>query len=112
MATISIIYWRDIPAQIIARAGRTTARRELTLRFTEAIDRAAMRSGARDSSAYLDEWRHGEPAPCGEDLEAEAGQCAAAIEAAYDEARLDKLALAGGWATDKAMSGPEPGDGP
>ena len=27
MATLTIVYWRDIPAQVIAKAGRTTAKR-------------------------------------------------------------------------------------
>jgi hypothetical protein len=96
MATLTILYWRDIPAQIIARAGRTAAKRELPLRFTEAIDMAAMRAGAKDSDAYLAEWRRGEPAPCGDDLEAEAAHAAAQLEAAFDDGRLKLLALNGG----------------
>ena len=37
-ANLIIVYWRDIPAQVIVKKGRTSAKRELTLRFTEAID--------------------------------------------------------------------------
>ena len=55
MASLTILYWRDIPAQVIARAGRAGAKAELSRRFTEAIDAAAMRAGLTDSDAYLAE---------------------------------------------------------
>ncbi len=96
MAKIVTVHWRDIPAQVIAKQGRRSAKRVLSGRFQEAIDRAAMRSGAHGSDAYLAEWRRGEPAPCGDDLEAEATAAAAAIEAAYDDDRLAALVRADG----------------
>ena len=95
-AQLTVVYWRDIPAQVIVRAGRRTARRELAQRFQEAIDRAAMRSGARDSDAYLAEWRRGKPAACGDDIEAEADAAAARLEGEYDEERIAILVAAGG----------------
>ena len=30
MASLTILYWRDIPSQVIAKAGRAMAKRELT----------------------------------------------------------------------------------
>ena len=58
MAKLICIYWRDIPAQVIGRAGRRTRiKRELGARFARAIDRAAMRAGRGSSDAYLDDWR-------------------------------------------------------
>jgi hypothetical protein len=96
MPTLTILYWRDIPAQVLAQAGRKSARRELPARFAEAIDMAAMRSGAKDSQSYLDAWRRGEPAECGADLEAEATAAAAALDAAYDADHLRALVAAGG----------------
>lgn len=96
MAKLTIVYWRDIPAQVIAKEKRTTAKRVLPERFEKAIDRAAMRSGARDSDAYLAEWRRGAPTPCGDDLEAEAAAAAARLEAEFDDDRLAKLVAAGG----------------
>jgi hypothetical protein len=96
MAQLFIVYWRDIPAQVIARAGRQSAKRELTARFQEAIDRAAMRSGAHGTDAYLAEWRRSDPSPCGDDLEAEAAAAAERLEAEYDEAKLKALVMAGG----------------
>jgi hypothetical protein len=96
MATLTILYWRDIPAQVIAKAGRASAKRELPLRFTEAIDMAAMRSGAAGTDAYLGEWRRGEPATCGDDLDAEAAAAAERLDREYDRARLAQLAGNGG----------------
>ena len=90
MPAVTIVYWRDIPAQLIAGRGRTAEKLELSPRFLQAIDRAAMRGGAKDSDSYLAAWRRipGEA----EDLSA----LAARIEAEYDPVRLDALALAGG----------------
>jgi hypothetical protein len=98
MASLTTLYWRDIPAQVIAKAGRTSAKRELPLRFTEAIDMAAMRSGAAGTDDYLAAWRRGEPQPCGDDLEAEASAAAARLESEYDQDRLKTLIANKGFA--------------
>ncbi|MFH1796605.1 MAG: virulence factor [Pseudomonadota bacterium] len=96
MADLIVVYWRDIPAQVIVKKGRQTAKRELSLRFTEAIDMAAMRSGAGDTDAYLAEWRKAAPLPVGDDLESEADKAMAEIEAGFDRDRLVALAKNGG----------------
>jgi hypothetical protein len=92
MAVLTILYWRDIPSQVIAKAGRKTAKRELAERFIRAIDAAAMRSGASETDAYLADWRRADAGPCGDDLEAEAQAAAERLEAEYDNARLAQLA--------------------
>ncbi|MCB1384821.1 MAG: virulence factor [Nitratireductor sp.] len=97
MAQLQIVYWRDIPAQVIVRAGRkSVAKRELPLRFTEAIDMCAMRTGAAETDDYLAEWRRADPVEVGDDIEAEAASAAARLEAEYDKARLVALVKAGG----------------
>jgi hypothetical protein len=96
MASLTIVYWRDIPAQVIAKAGRASAKRELSVRFTEAIDMAAMKSGASGTDAYLAEWRRGEPQPCADDLEAAVAEAAEGLEREYDRPRLVALANNGG----------------
>jgi hypothetical protein len=96
MAQVTIVYWRDIPAQVIVKAGRQAAKRQLDERFEKAIDRAAMRAKLRDTDSYLGEWRRGTPIDCGEDLEAEAAAWAAKLEAEYDEDRLKTLVASGG----------------
>jgi len=94
-AKLITVYWRDIPAQVIARKGRESAKVMLSARFQEAIDRAAMRAGRGGSDAYLEEWRR-ESAPCGDDLQAEAETAAAGLEEQYSDEDLQALAKARG----------------
>ena len=96
MAQLTVVYWRDSPAQVIVKQGRRTAKRQLAERFEKAIDRAAMKSKLRDTDSYLAEWRRADPVDCGDDLEAEAAAAAARIEAEYPDSRLDALVAAGG----------------
>src|SRR5258708_33619450 len=96
MAQLTIVYWHDIPAQVIVKAGRQSAKRALSPRFQEAIDRAAMRSGAHGTDAYLAAWRRAAPAQCGDGIESEAEDAAPRIEGQFDEARLAELLKAGG----------------
>src|SRR5918999_5271541 len=96
MSELVIVSWRDIPAQVIVKAGRRTAKRPLPDRFQEAIDRAAMRAGLRDSDAYLGEWRRVAAGSCGDDLEAEAERAAAGLDADYPPERLRALVGNGG----------------
>jgi hypothetical protein len=91
MAERIILFWRDIPAQVIVRRLRISEKRELPQRFIHAIDRAAMRAGLTGTDAYLAEWRRGAPEPCGDDLAQEADAALAALNAAYDEPRLAAL---------------------
>ena len=92
MASLTILYWRDIPSQVVVKAGRASAKRELPERFIRAIDAAAMRAGAAATDDYLAGWRRGDPSPCGDDLEAEASAAATRIETEYDNRRLARLA--------------------
>jgi hypothetical protein len=92
MANMTVLYWRDIPSQVIVKAGRNSAKRELTERFIRAIDAAAMHGHAKSADDYLAEWRRSDPTPCGDDLEAEASAAAARIESEYDNHRLALLA--------------------
>jgi hypothetical protein len=97
MAQLQIVYWRDIPAQVIVRAGRkSVAKRELSLRFTEAIDMCAMKSGAAETDDYLAEWRRSDPVEVGDDLEAEADRAAQELETGYTKERLVQLVNSGG----------------
>ena len=57
MAKKTIIFWRDIPSQVIVKRARTTAKAQLSERFLKAIDKAAMRAGRQGSAEYLDDWR-------------------------------------------------------
>jgi hypothetical protein len=96
MADLIVVYWRDIPAQVIVKKGRQNAKRELPLRFTEAIDMCAMRTGAGGTDDYLAEWRKAEPVPVGDDIEAEVEKAFQELDAKYDRERLVALVKAGG----------------
>ena len=100
MAQLITLYWRDIPAQVIAERGRGRKREqakiELHRRFAIAIDAAAMRDGADSTDDYLAEWRRSAPVACGEDLEAEAAAQAAELEADYPAERVKALVENGG----------------
>ncbi|WP_114964539.1 virulence factor [Alkalilacustris brevis] len=91
MPQVTIVYWRDIPAQVIVGRGRSSVRRVLAERFEQAIDRCAMKVGARDSDSYLAEWRKA-PLHEAEGREEDLAEAEAArIEASYDSARLRAL---------------------
>ncbi len=99
MAKLTVVYWRDIPAQVIVKAGRSNAKQQLSERFEKAIDRAAMRAKLSGSDDYLEHWRRGAPSDCGDDLEAEVSAAVARLETDYDQARLAQLVAAGGQET-------------
>ena len=96
MAKLQIIYWRDIPAQIIVSAGRKKARRQLNVRFEKAIDRAAIRAKLHGTEDYLEQWRRSDPVVCGDDLEATAEQAANRIEQDYPDDRVERIVRSNG----------------
>lgn len=96
MAQLVITFWRDIPSQVTVKAGRKAEKKMLSERFQEAIDMAAMRSGASETDDYLAEWRRAEPVECSDDLEGEASAAAEKLEAEYDKDRLKQLIDNGG----------------
>jgi Virulence factor len=104
VAALTIISWRSIPAQVIVKRGRETAKVQLSGRFQEAIDRAAMRAGKGTSNAYLADWERSAPRACGEDLVAEAQAEAARIEARFTDEELERLIRNKGVATDKEVA--------
>jgi hypothetical protein len=93
--TLTVIYWRDIPAQVTATDGGRTARVQLADRFQEAIDEAAMEAGLAASDDYLNEWRR-DSQPCGRDLERETAAEAARLEAFHTPEVLQALVRSGG----------------
>ena len=96
MAQLIKVSWRDIPAQIIVKSGRKTARLLLSQRFQSAIDRAAMRAGKGQSEAYLADWQRSAPSPCEGDIHELAAAAVADLEAQYSDDRLQALIQAKG----------------
>jgi Virulence factor len=95
MATLSIIWWRDIPAQVVAKDGRRSSKIVLHPRFQVAIDKAANRAGKREYNSYIEEWRKTHR-PCGDDLEVEVRTEAERLEADYGKHQLAELIQTGG----------------
>ena len=96
MPDVTIVYWRDIPAQVIVGKGRSGSKVQIPERFEHAIDRCAMKIGAKDADAYLAEWRKAAPyALDGEPAEIAASE-AARLDAEYDTDRLKALIQAEG----------------
>ncbi len=98
MPEVTIVYWRDIPAQVIVGKGRRGAKRPLPERFEQAIDRAAMKVGAEDTDAYLAEWRKAPPVEMDGAPDDIADAEAARLDAEYDRARIKALIDNDGWA--------------
>ncbi len=96
MPQLTIVYWRDIPAQVIVKAGRQNAKRQLPDRYQQSIDAAAMQAGAADTDAYLEDWRRGEPVAVDGDVDVLADNAVVEIEAAYGTERLMALIASGG----------------
>jgi len=98
MVDVTIVYWRDIPAQIIVGKGRRGAKKQLPERFEQAIDRAAMKVGADDADAYLAEWRKAAPYSVDGDAAEVVESEAARLDAEYDRDRIKSLIANEGWA--------------
>jgi hypothetical protein len=102
MPEVTIVYWRDIPAQVIVGSGRRASKKPLPERFETAIDRCAMRAGARESDAYLAEWRKGEPYLVDGEAEDVASGEAERLEAEFSPEAIKALIANDGWATPRS----------
>ena len=91
MAEVTILYWRDIPAQVLSGRGRSAIKRALPERFEQAIDRAAMRAGLSGTDDYLAEWRKAPPTEVPGEAAQAVDSVASAIDRDYDTARLKAL---------------------
>ncbi|MBI1418247.1 MAG: hypothetical protein GC146_13585 [Limimaricola sp.] len=92
MPEVTIVYWRDIPAQVIVGKGRRGVKAPLPERFEQAIDRAAMKSGAAGTDDYLAEWRKARPVEVEGDSDAAVAAAEVArLDATYTPERLREL---------------------
>lgn len=98
MPEVTIIYWRDIPAQVNVGKGRRAAKVVLPERFEQAIDRAAMKAGADKTDDYLADWRRADPYTVEGDSDADiAAQEAGRLDVEYDLERIKALIAKDGW---------------
>lgn len=102
MAHKQIVYWRDIPAQVIVKEGRRNqVKKELEKRFIEAIDRVAMAQGLSQTDDYLNEWRKSEPVEINGELEHEAQKLMEEIQQKYNKEKLKELVENQGYENEK-----------
>ena len=97
MPEVTVVYWRDIPAQVIVGKGRRGSKVQLSERFEQAIDRAAMKCNLKGSDDYLAEWRKAEPYPVEGDPDTVARNEAEKIEIDFNQEKLKALIENEGW---------------
>jgi hypothetical protein len=91
MVDVTVVYWRDIPAQVIVGKGRRGSKAPLPERFEQAIDRVAMKIGAKDADAYMEDWRKADPYSVDGEPQDVANAEAARLDAEYDGDRIKAL---------------------
>lgn len=94
-AELTVIRWRDIPAQVVARAGDSSARALMPGTFQEAIDAAAMVAGLTESDDYMTNFQM-DRRPCGAELEAEVQAELARLTEAWPDDVLRATIRSGG----------------
>jgi hypothetical protein len=95
VAKLKIVYWNDIPGQVVMREGRRSTRIRLSPRFMKAIERAAYRLKKQQKDAFFDPW-HDVEQPFNGDIREQAKILVRQLEEQYSEAVLDKLIRASG----------------
>ncbi|MBT8416023.1 MAG: virulence factor [Silicimonas sp.] len=98
MPDVTVVFWRDIPAQVIVGKGRRGAKAVLPERFEQAIDRAAMKVGAAETDAYLAEWRKASPYSVDGEPDEIAKAEVRRLDGEYDTDRIKALIANDGWA--------------
>ena len=98
MANLTIVYWRDIPSMVKIGKGRRAVKAALPERFEQAIDRCAMKIGAKEDDAYIAEWREADGGAVEGDAQEVANATAARLEAEYDSEKIKTLIANEGWA--------------
>ena len=95
MAQLKIVYWRDIPGQVVIRQGRRSTRIRLPARFFRAIERAGYRLKKKQQDALFDPWHDVTQAFDG-DVRQQARQLVEQLEEHYTEEVLETLIRASG----------------
>lgn len=103
MAKLKIVYWNDIPGQIVVREGRRSTRIRLSPRFMKAIERASYRLKKQQKDAFFDPW-HDVDQPFDGDIREQAKILLRQLEEQYSEAVLDKLIRASGIDESRTMN--------
>jgi hypothetical protein len=89
----TVIWWHDIPSQVVVRDGDQTLKTELPARFQHAIDRAAMGGGQAGSAAYMEGWTRSER-PCSAELQSELDAEVAELDQRFPATELERIIAA------------------
>ena len=103
MAQLKIVYWRDIPGQVVYKEGRRNKRLRLPGRFMRAIERAAYRLKKQNKDALFEPWHDVSQVVSG-DVREQAEQLVRQLEEQYSEAVLDELIRASGKAETRSLN--------
>ena len=95
MAQLKIVYWRDIPGQVVIRKGGRSTRIRLSARFMKAIERAGYRLKKKQHDALFEPW-HDVTQPFDGDVNVQARQLVQHLEERYTEEVLETLVRASG----------------
>jgi len=95
VAQLKIVFWRDIPGQVVIRGGGRSTRIRLSSRFMRAIERAAYRLKKTQADAMFEPW-HDVQQPFSGDVREQAEMLVRHLEEHYTEELLDKLVRASG----------------
>jgi hypothetical protein len=95
MAKLKIVFWRDIPGQVVIRDRRRSTRLRLSAKFMRAIERAAYRLKKHQKDVWFDPW-HDVDQPFMGDINEQGRLLVEHIEQQYSDAVLDQLSRASG----------------
>jgi hypothetical protein len=95
VAQLKIVFWRDIPGQIVIREGRRSTRMRLPARFMKAIERASYRLKKTQQDAMFEPW-HDVTQPFDGDVTQQARQLLQQLETHYTDEVLETLIRASG----------------
>lgn len=102
MAQLKIVYWRDIPGQVVFKQGRRNTRLRLSVRFMKAIQRAGYRLKKQQKDALFEPW-HDVAQIIDGDVREQAQLLVRQIEDQYSDAVLEQLIRASGKAEARAL---------
>lgn len=102
MAQLKIVYWRDIPGQVVFKQGRRNTRLRLSVRFMKAIERAAYRLKKQQKDALFEPWRDVAQVVDG-DVREQAQLLVRQLEEQYSDAVLEQLIHASGKAETRTL---------
>lgn len=91
MATLKIMYWKEIPAQVQAEDDSGRVSKLLDGRFQEGIDAISMFDGSAGNDDYLEAWNWGEPVEVAGTAEEAAAQITARFNGGFPRDFVERI---------------------